>query len=286
MWKLYWRITRPINLALTLLTQLLFYISASRNHAGFSAIDWNNIRFPESLTATLACILIAAGGYVINDIFDAETDAINRPKKQIAHSKIDIGKLKPYYYILTGLGVVFGFVTGLGMGILCVAIAVLLYFYSSDFKGEYLMGNLMVSLLAGMVVYIASRGVYEVSKAYFAEFASMAFFITFSRELIKDLEDIEGDKAQGYTTFALNMGSKYTKILASIFLIASIALLGLVYWHGQQTLFLIISGILVLPLSINIFRELKHAQTPTAYHKVSQQLKLLMFLGLLTSLFC
>jgi 4-hydroxybenzoate polyprenyltransferase len=103
---------------------------------------------------------------------------------------------------------------------------------------------------------------------------------------VKDLEDMEGDKAQGYSTFALSAGAKYTKILASLFLVVSLALLGLIYWHGQQTIFLIISAIISLPLSIKIFISLKSAQDSASYHRISNYLKLLMFLGLITSLFC
>ncbi len=284
--KLYWHIVRPINLFLTVLTQLLFYISASRTSSGLSPFDFENIRLPEALTATLACVFIAAGGYVINDIFDEETDGINKPKKQIAHSQINPRPLYTYYILLSAIGLILGFITGLGMGILCIAIGVLLYFYSSDFKGEYLMGNLLVSLLAGMVVYIASRGVFEVSKAYFAEFASIAFFITFSRELIKDLQDQEGDKAQGYHTFALSMGAKYSKMLAAIMLIIAISILGLIYYHGKVVLFGIFAAGIALPYTFLILNSLRSAQSPEEYGKVSKYLKQLMFLGLLTCLVC
>jgi 4-hydroxybenzoate polyprenyltransferase len=284
--KLYWRIIRPVNLLLTVFTQLLFYLSASRTNPGLSYFDLSNIRFPEALTATLACLFVAAGGYVINDIFDEHTDSINKPKKRIAHILIPESILYRYYFVLTAIGLFLGFLTGLGMGILCIAIAVLLYFYSSDLKGEYLMGNLLVSLLAGMVVYIASRGVFEVSKAYFAEYASIAFFITFARELVKDLEDQEGDVAQGYSTFAINRGPKQTKILAALMLLISVALLALVFYYSQQWVFLFVASATVVPLVLIILGKLRTAQTPDAYHRVSTHLKQLMFLGLLSCLFC
>jgi 4-hydroxybenzoate polyprenyltransferase len=284
--NLFLRITRPINLLLTVLTQLLFYISASRITSGLSGIDFSNIRFPEALSATFACVFIAAGGYVINDIFDKDTDSINKPQTQIAHSQIAAKSLYIYYIILSTVGLLLGFYTGLGMGILCIAIAVLLYFYSSDFKGEYLMGNLLVSLLAGMVVYIASRGVYEVSKAYFAEYASIAFFITFARELVKDLEDIKGDSAEGHTTFAITMGAKYTKMLASIMLIIGVAILGIIYYHSGELVFLMSSTTIALPFLILILVKLRKAQKAEDYSFISKHLKQLMFLGLLTSLFC
>lgn len=280
----YLRIIRPINLLLTILTQWLFYLSASRTGGGLSNIDFSNLRFPESITATLACVLVAAGGYVINDIFDIETDKINRPGKRIAVESTSVKSMRIYYLILTSIGLFFGYFTGLGMGILSTVIAILLYFYSSDFKSEFLMGNLLISLMAGMVVYIASRGVFMVNKAYFAEFSSIAFFITFARELIKDLEDYTGDKEQGYETFAISSGPTKTKLLSSFFIICSLALLFLVAFTGNQLEFWVFLGIILAPLHIYLLFKIYTAEEKLHYSHISKWLKYSMFIGLLASL--
>ena len=280
----YLRIIRPINLLLTILTQWLFYLSASRTGGGLSNIDFSNLRFPESITATLACVFVAAGGYVINDIFDIETDKINRPGKRIAVESTSVKSMRIYYLILTSIGLFFGYFTGLGMGILSTVIAILLYFYSSDFKSEFLMGNLLISLMAGMVVYIASRGVFMVNKAYFAEFSSIAFFITFARELIKDLEDYTGDKEQGYETFAISSGPTKTKLLSSFFIICSLALLFLVAFTGNQLEFWVFLGIILAPLNIYLLFKIYTAEEKLHYSHISKWLKYSMFIGLLASL--
>ena len=280
----YLRIIRPINLLLTILTQWLFYLSASRTGGGLSNIDFSNLRFPESITATLACVLVAAGGYVINDIFDIETDKINRPGKRIAVESTSVKSMRIYYLILTSIGLFFGYFTGLGMGILSTVIAILLYFYSSDFKSEFLMGNLLISLMAGMVVYIASRGVFMVNKAYFAEFSSIAFFITFARELIKDLEDYTGDKEQGYETFAISSGPTKTKLLSSFFIICSLALLFLVAFTGNQLEFWVFLGIILAPIHIYLLFKTYTAEEKLHYSHISKWLKYSMFIGLLASL--
>ncbi len=282
--KYYFGIIRPINLLLTAFTQVLFYLSSSRIHHGLAWYDWSNIRIPEAITTTLASIFVAAGGYVINDVFDIETDAINRPHKRIAARHISLKTARIYYIVLTAIGILLGFFTGLGMGILCIVIAVLLYFYSSDFKGEYIMGNLLVSLIAGMVVYIASRGVYQVSKAYFAEFASIAFFVTFAREIIKDVEDIEGDKAQEFETFAIQSGERKSKILAIFFLILAITTLIMVGFFAQQALYWAFLGLFIIPLVSFIIYKIIKASTKKDYRHVSHWLKLSMFLGLLSCL--
>jgi len=280
----YFRIIRPINLLLTILTQWLFYLSASRTGGGLSNIDFSNLRFPESITATLACVFVAAGGYVINDIFDIETDKINRPGKRIAVESTSVKSMRIYYLILTSIGLFFGYFTGLGMGILSTVIAILLYFYSSDFKSEFLMGNLLISLMAGMVVYIASRGVFMVNKAYFAEFSSIAFFITFARELIKDLEDYTGDKEQGYETFAISSGPTKTKLLSSFFIICSLALLFLVAITGNQLEFWVFLGIILAPIHIYLLFKTYTAEEKLHYSHISKWLKYSMFIGLLASL--
>ncbi len=280
----YWKIIRPTNLLLTALTQLLFYFSASRTNTAFWSVNLSNFRLPESITSTLACLFIAAGGYIINDIFDQTTDSINRPKKQIAHVDKQPKQLYPIYIALTLIGVILGFVTGLGMGILCVTIAVLLYFYSSDFKGEFMMGNLLVSLLAGMVVYIASRGVFEVQKGMFAEFASIAFFITFARELVKDIEDEKGDRAQDYQTFAVTQGSHKTKVAASIMMLCSLILTILVAVQSSSIAFWIYSSILTIPGFVFIGYRLYTSSKIEDFSTVSSQLKVLMFVGLLSCL--
>ena len=284
--KYYWKLIRPINLILTVLTQLLFILSASRINHNFFSFDWTNIRFQESITTMLACVFVAAGGYVINDIFDIESDNINRPEKLILSKHISPKSAKIFYGILTILGITSGFLTGIGMGILCIVLAILLYFYSSDLKGEMLQGNLLIAMMAGMVVYVASRGVFNVHKTYFAEFASVAFLITMARELIKDIEDMEGDKAQEHETYPIMKGIRATKILTVIFLILTLFISVLLIFQSQELLFRIyISALIILPIFYYLYL-IYTAKEKGEFRKISNWLKSTMFIGLFSSLFC
>ena len=284
--KYYWKLVRPINLLLTVLTQLLFILSASRINHSFLQFDWSNIRFQESITTMLACVFVAAGGYVINDIFDIESDHINRPEKIILSKHISLKAAKIFYIILTSLGIISGFLTGIGMGVLCLVLAILLYFYSSDLKGELLQGNLLISLMAGMVVYVASRGVFNVQNTYFAEYASVAFLITMARELIKDIEDIEGDKAQEYGTYPIMKGIRATKILAAIFMFFTLLITTLLIFQSNAILFKIITGGLINAPILYYLYFLYKAKEKIQFTKISNWLKLTMFIGLFSSLFC
>ena len=284
--KYYWKLVRPINLILTVLTQVLFILSASRINHSFLHFDWSNIRFQESITTMLACVFVAAGGYVINDIFDIETDHINRPEKLILSKHISPKSAKIFYAMLTSIGIISGFLTGLGMGILCIVLAILLYFYSSDLKGQMLQGNLLISLMAGMVVYVASRGVFNVQNTYFAEYASVAFLITMARELIKDIEDIEGDKAQEYETYPILKGIRATKILAVIFLIITMFIAVFLTIQSQELVFRIYIGAFIISPICYYLYLIYTAKEKGEFRKISNWLKSTMFIGLFSSLFC
>ena len=263
--RAYLAIIRPYNILLTLLTQAVFMVAASRTN--YINIDWENISFPQSYLVILTCCLTAAGGYVINDLFDVDTDHVNRPNKRI---------LK-----------------------FATAIAILLYFYSSDLKAMGLPGNLLIAFMSGSVIYIASRGIHEIHRGYFAEYAFLAFLLTFSRELIKDAEDIEGDKQQDCETFPIVHGTKKTNVLSNVVLGTIVIFLGVASYilflepflnvkTPFQTALLMfptyLTAILIPMLLRGMYMTAK-AENKRDYKKISKWLKLTMLMGLFSVLF-
>ena len=172
------------------------------------------------------------------------------------------------------------------MGILCIVLSILLYFYSSDLKGEMLQGNLLIAMMAGMVVYVASRGVFNVQNTYFAEYATVAFLITMARELIKDIEDIEGDKTQEYETYPILKGVRATKILAAIFLFVTLFIAVLLIFQSNEFLFRAYIALLIITPIFYFLYLLYNANEKGQFRKISNWLKLTMFIGLFSSLFC
>jgi 4-hydroxybenzoate polyprenyltransferase len=293
----YLAILRPNNILLTLFTQGVFMIAASRT--SYFNIDWSNIIWPESLLIILTCCLTAAGGYIINDLFDVETDHINRPNKRILKRDISHKAAIVYYIILTALGQICGYYAGLGIGLFASAIAVLLYFYSSDLKAMGLPGNSLIAFMSGSVIYIASRGIHEIHSAYFAEYAFLAFLLTMARELVKDAEDIEGDKEQGCETFPILYGTRKTNILSNVILaLIVIFLVTAAYLLSIEPFFNVKSAIeihrfvypafLVLALVPMILKSMwmiGKANNKRDYKKISKWLKLTMLVGLISVLF-
>ena len=293
----YLTILRPNNILLTLFTQGVFMIAASRT-SSFN-IDWSNIIWPESLLIILTCCLTAAGGYIINDLFDVETDHVNRPNKRILKRDISHKAAIVYYIILTALGQICGYYAGLGIGLFASAIAVLLYFYSSDLKAMGLPGNSLIAFMSGSVIYIASRGIHEINSAYFAEYAFLAFLLTMARELVKDAEDVEGDKEQGCETFPILHGTRKTNILSNvilalivIFLVTAAYLLSIEpFFNVKSTIeihsfiypaFLLLA---LVPMILKSMWMIGKANNKRDYKKISKWLKLTMLIGLISVLF-
>ena len=293
----YLAILRPNNILLTLFTQGVFMIAASRT--SYFNIEWSNIIWPESILIILTCCLTAAGGYIINDLFDVETDHVNRPNKRILKRDISHKAAIVYYIILTALGQICGYYAGLGIGLFASAIAVLLYFYSSDLKAMGLPGNSLIAFMSGSVIYIASRGIHEINSAYFAEYAFLAFLLTMARELVKDAEDVEGDKEQGCETFPILHGTRKTNILSNvilalivIFLVTAAYLLSIEpFFNVKSTIeiqsfiypaFLLLA---LVPMILKSMWMIGKANNKRDYKKISKWLKLTMLIGLISVLF-
>lgn len=276
--RYYWILLRPVNLGIIILTMTLFMFHASQ---------WSvqNLRWPDALFVLLAVLFTAAAGYVINDILDIEEDIINKPEKRIIAKHVSIRSGFIFYLILLLGSLVFGFLTGLSMGLVCVLISVLLYFYSSDLKGTTLWGNLLVSLMNGVVVFFSAQGVDEKFNGYFAEYAFLAFLITMVREVVKDIEDMEGDKTREYETFPLVYGARKSVWLG-------MGILTLLNFHmvyliteSKNLYFGIFCGAFVLLPVFYFYHQLLTASEKADYSRIQRRLKWLMVSGILSVVF-
>lgn len=270
----YFRLIRPINLGIMALTMILFMAKAS----GYT---WKYIDFPEAITAILSVVLVAAAGYVINDYFDRKVDVINKPEKTFIGNQISEKNAIWFYIGIETSALLFAFFTHRNLGYLSIAVSILLFFYSYDLKGRYLMGNLMISFLSALVIFTASHGVHMKFQGFFFEFAAMAFLITLAREVVKTAEDVEGDQAAGMQTAAIAWGIHTVKWIAFLCL-ALVAIL--VMWLQSEfgypgTLYYALFGILIPMTFALIFLYL--AKNKRQFHFVSTMLKIVMVSGLI-----
>ena len=253
----------------------------------------------------LATVLITAGGYVINDYFDIKTDLINKGEV-IVGTKIPRRQAMMWHTILNIMGVGIGFFISwkagyFWMGTLFLIVSGLLYFYSSSYKRQFLVGNLIVALLVAMVPMLVAIFEWPALYRFYAVkamslppisvvfwwmggFSLFAFLSTLIREIIKDIEDFEGDMAYGRNTIPVVTGILTARIITICMVIITIALLYLAWYfflHDRYTL-IYISAAVTMPLLVTIY-FLVFGKGTAQMHYASRLMKVVMTTGILYS---
>ncbi|NSW93291.1 MAG: geranylgeranylglycerol-phosphate geranylgeranyltransferase [Bacteroidales bacterium] len=253
----------------------------------------------------LATVLITAGGYVINDYFDIKTDLINRGEVLVG-TKIPRRKAILWHSILNVAGITAGFYVSwkagyLWLGTLFLLVSGLLYFYSASYKRQFLIGNLIVAILTAMVPMLVV--IYEWPAIYkyyqlHAEvtpkfdliiywvggFALFAFLTTLTREIIKDIEDFEGDMAYGRNTVPVIIGVNSARIVAISLVLITALLLYLVWYFfiNDWITFIYLTIFVVFPLIFVIYK-LTRDTDKRQMHGASNLMKIVMLTGILYS---
>jgi len=269
----------------------------------------------ETLLLSLSVMIIAAAGYVINDVHDLKADEINKPKKVIVGKTISLNAANNLYIFLNGSGVLLAAYTGSLAGnyrlaILHVMIAALLWIYSSYVKNTFLIGNVIVALASAVVPmtyfffeslgYIESYGnVLVVTYKsiwggplkvlfYFSlGLGVFGFIISLIREIIKDMQDYKGDFSVGANTIPILLGEKWTKILIQVLCIVLIGsiLFALYFWipllNIGRTSYSLYSIIFIF-LLIGIIRSISRAESHSDYQTHSNKCKLIMLAGVIS----
>lgn len=303
----YIRLIRPLNVAVVALTMLLFRycIIDVENYRMYDFLPYmNTLSFYILLVTTM---LITAGGYVINDIYDVETDQINKPDKLIVGKHIEDKDAFNYYLILTGLGIIGSFALmyttkQMKISMLPIIVAVLLYLYASTFKKMMLLGNVVVAMCAALPIILLS--IYELRINQFDTavivlftqgiglsalvYATFAFLTTLIREIIKDVEDMEGDDVIGARTFPIVAGINASKALIVLTQLITLTIILLItYYFLVFKLSFAFYGIvlmMLLPLLVQIGLVIR-AKTPEQFKWASLTGKIHMVTGVLTLLF-
>lgn len=248
-------------------------------------------------------VLIAAGGYIINDIEDYEIDILNKPEKTIINKWISAKNAKKLYWGFS----IFGFsialylafyVKNLPLVLIYPTAILLLFLYSKLLKKSILWGNLIVSIfcafVAGIVLFAERENVWalnfknpslgnEVLKI-FLFYLLFAFFSTMFREIVKDIEDVEGDQKNGCKTLPILLGIQTAKWVAYFFAIVLLYFLGdWILTQSEEGINLgsiyIIGGI-ITPLLFAVYKLIK-AKTKREFHLISQIAKYIMLSGIL-----
>ncbi len=250
-------------------------------------------------------VLIAAGGYVINDYFDTKIDEINRPTKVIVGKSVTRQQAATGFQLLLGLGVACGLTIAIllrdtTIGLIYIVLSGLLWFYSSSYKRQLIIGNLMIAIcgfmtcfLMGYVVnrqliityqpYIYATPIITDIYAWTAGFGLFSFLFTLLREIIKDIDDIEGDREMECHTIPIVWGINVTKIVLMALSIGILLLTGyfalqlLPFATDTITLKYYLFGI-AIPMLI-LLGWIGMAKKRSQWQQISQFVKFIMLIG-------
>ena len=299
----YLRLVRWPNLLVVALTQFMvryFIIQPILSDAGLQ-LQLSNKYF---VIIVIATILISAAGYIINDYFDRKIDFINRPYRVIVGKVISRRMAITLHTAFSILGIILGTYVAYKLNLLYLSaifilVSTALWFYSTHYKKRLLIGNLVIAIMVALVPLIILLFEFPLlvrqyqlpalavnisikSIAYWVGgYAGYAFLLNLIREIVKDMEDHEGDANFGRTTIPIKWGIAKAKLIAgsltAICILATLFILmfKLDGWFAQAY------GIvfMIFPMVVFVFM-LQKASNKKSFYKLSQLLKVIMVLGL------
>jgi 4-hydroxybenzoate polyprenyltransferase len=228
-------------------------------------------------------VMIAAAGYIINDYYDIKIDLINKPDRVVIGKTITRRYAIFFHTVISVIGVGMGLLINWKVGAVNFVSVFLLWLYSNNLKRLPLIGNLVVSLLTGLSIFLLSF-LYEQYLPLVMTYSLFAFFMTLIREIVKDMEDMKGDTTFGCRTLPIVWGIRKTKsFLYGTILVFSF----LVLWLDYQQLkisWIYFIPLLFVPMSLLFYRLLK-ADTKKEFYQLSQLCKITMLLGICSMVF-
>jgi 4-hydroxybenzoate polyprenyltransferase len=270
------KLIRWKNLGIIFLTQIL---------AIFAFLKYNDvvlIHIPQIIFIVVSCLCISAAGYVINDYFDVKIDQINKPNEVIIGTYISRRQALFLHQALNIVGVVLGVLAGFKVLFINILAITLLWFYASVFKKKPFVGNVIVaSLLALVLIEIA--WVFEPNNVKLWFYAFLVFSVNLVREIIKDMEDKDGDAAHGAHTLPVVLGDIRTKKVVNVLmLISMLVILGFCFWKEDFRFWML--ALAMIAFYGFVFFKLKKADRKSHFAYLSVALKYFLILGLISSI--
>lgn len=301
----FFKLIRLPNLLIVIISMvfiLLFVITP------LLGIEWfyGGMTVLQFILLMLATIFITIGGNLINDFFDMDADRINKPAKNMVGKKYPVATVQIMYWGFTVTGVLLGVVVSwmlnqLNYSLIFVFAAGLLWFYSERYQCMPVVGNIVVAFLSALsfgLVWIFQffalredpylfafvQSNYSLVNKMVLIYAGFAFVVSWLREVVKDIEDFEGDERYGCKTFAVAYGIIKARLFAVV-----IAVLGLFFSIYIQTFFytagfwILFGYFILIDLSfISIIIWLRQARNKSDYNKISVFIKTLMIIGIVS----
>lgn len=292
----YLKLIRYQNLLLLAFMQLVFrYLFLAQSYIDLALTDFNYILL------VISTVCIAAGGYVINNIMDQETDEISKPENRVVGVSISETVAYNWYIGLTIIGVGIGFylsnvIHKPTFASLFILVATLLYVFATNLKQIPFLGNLIVAVLLSISIVVIgffdilpaidSENRFRMKEAFdiLMDYAIFAFIINLIREMVKDLENRNGDYQSGINTLPIAIGIQKTKIIVGIFTILAVVILAYYLKTSLFELDYTIYYALVFIFGPLVYFGVKliTANEKKEFHHLSTVLKIVLFFGIIS----
>ncbi|MEP0265872.1 geranylgeranylglycerol-phosphate geranylgeranyltransferase [Dokdonia sp.] len=291
----YLRLIRLPNLLMLVIMQCVIRYGFFKPFDVELKLSWLGFLF-----LVLATVLIAAGGYIINDIIDVTADKINKPKRRTIGVSIDPKRAKFIYYLLTFVGIGFGFTLSAVVDeplyfLIFAGTALALYLYSRFFRKKALIGNVIVSFtIAISIVIVGMFELFPIDNDFDGDFKMFllgfikdisvaAFLINLIREITKDVEDIQGDHVARYRTLPVILGAQRTARIASIIGLITLTLISwytFTYLYDHKITVAVLFFGVIAPLGY-VSTQLWEADKKSQFTRLSLILKIAMLIGIM-----
>jgi 4-hydroxybenzoate polyprenyltransferase len=271
------KLIRSLNLFILAFSQYMCrYFIIGKGYDSFQTVlsDW---RF---FLLVLSTVMVAAAGYIINDYYDVKIDLINKPKRvvigKVLHRRIAMFS----HFILNTLASFCSIFLGWKIFSIVVITTILMWFYANHLKRTALLGNILISLLTGIAIYMPAI-LYTSFQKFLVLYAIFAFFISLLREIIKDMEDVKGDEEFGCKTLPIIWGIRRTKFfLYGISIIFLIFMFVTLFSTGKNlTLYFFLCP---APMFLWFLIRLAKADTSKKFTELSDLCKYIMFAGVMS----
>lgn len=314
----YLKLVRAKNLLIIVATQYLMryavIIPMLKSEGYMSQFSDLNFMF-----LVISTVCLAAAGYVINDYFDTKTDLLNRPDTVIVGKYINRRIAMNLHVILNIAGILLGLYISFQIHLwklvyIYIIVAGLLWFYSTSYKRQFLVGNIIVATLTALVPLMTvlfeipplnvkyAEHLLSINKNFYylffwvLGFSTFAFITTLIREIIKDVEDYEGDTAFGRRTMPIVAGVKISKFTTISLTIISMALMIVIFFKyifcsepisstcRYDYISLIYMALLLVIPNIYLIYKILKSENKSDWHKASVIAKLIMLAGIMYSM--
>jgi len=303
--KSFFKLIRWLNLLIILMSMffLLFFIIRPVLGTINAAVGLSSFQFGLLIIATL---FIAIGGYIINDIKDQEADTINKPGKNTVGSVFSIKQASVLYMVFTLIGMLAGSYLSFALhqgqySLVFIFTAGLLWYYAARYQCQALVGNAVVGFLSalsfglvwlfeifGMQHHLETLSIHQnglsLTNHLVFIYMGFAFMVSLLREIVKDIEDVDGDERSGCLTFAVVYGIPKAKTFAVVVNLLGMAASIWFQWFFQEKGIMLLFWFFFLidALFIYILVDLIKAHSKSDFGHLSLWIKVLMLAGILS----